>query len=121
MLGKTIGLMAQNGRTWQNLDRQAKIMFFNGIQDGAILSFKELFAENASNDDARRALDLVAISGFRFSDIVKQVDLFYSDSANIRAPIMEAYRYSLMKMKGAENSELERVLTNLRQTYNQQP
>jgi hypothetical protein len=48
-------------------------------------------------------------------------DLFYSDSANIRVPIIEAYRYSVMKMKGAENSQLERVVTKLRQTYNQQP
>jgi hypothetical protein len=120
LLGKTTGFMAQNGRTWQTLDKQAKIMFLNGIQDGAVLLFKELFATNDS-EDAHRVLGTLVISGFRFSDIVKQVDMFYSDSANIRVPVIEAYRYSLIKMKGSQNSELERIVTKLRQTYNQEP
>jgi hypothetical protein len=78
-----------------------------------ITFIKELFATNAP-DGALRAAIALTISGVRFSDVVKQVDVFYSDSANIRVPIVEAYSYSIMKMKAAENSELERVVTKLR-------
>src|SRR5438552_1746656 len=114
-LSETFGVLAQNGRTWHSFDTQAKIVYLNGIQDGAVLLLKELFVTNLP-DDGKRALDAVTIPGFHFSDLVKQVDLFYSDSANVRVPIIEAYRYSIMKMKGAENSELDRVVNKLRQT-----
>jgi hypothetical protein len=113
-------MMTQNGRTWHQMDKQTKNLFLTGIQDGAILLSKEIFATNHSCD-ATRPLTAITISGFRFSDIVKQVDLSYADSANIRVPIIEAYKYSILKMKGAEKLELEKLVTRLRQTYNQQP
>jgi hypothetical protein len=119
-LSETFGILAQNGRTWHSFDKQTKILYLNGIQDGAVLLLKELFVTSLPND-GKRALDAVTISGFRFSDLVTQVDLFYSDSANIRVAIIEAYKYSIMKMKGAEKSESDRAVTKLRQTYNQQP
>ncbi|SRR5260370_12338683 len=114
----TFGIMAQNGRTWRHLDGQSKIMFLNGIQDGVALSLKQVFGQGRP-EDAQRALDALTVPGFHFSDIVKQVDLFYSDSANVRIPILEAYKYSLLKMKGTKSSDLEQVVVGLRQTYNQ--
>lgn len=120
MVSGTRGIMARNGRSWKDLDRQSKIMLLVGIQEGVTLLLKRLFDEGLFDEDkAQRVLDALTISGFRFSDIVKQIDLFYSDSANVRIPVLEADRYSLLKMKGKKTSDLEQVLVGLRQTYNQ--
>jgi hypothetical protein len=118
-LGATHGIVAQNGRTWQGLDKQSKIMFLTGIQDGVTLLLEQLSDQNYPEGAQRALMDANMITGFRFSDIAKQVDVFYSDSANIRVPVIEAYKYSLLKMKGANNSDLEQVIVRLRQTYNQ--
>jgi len=37
--------------------------------------------------------DNLIITGFEFGDIAAQVDTFYSDSANIRIPVIEAYKH----------------------------
>ncbi len=113
-----VGMMTQNGRTWQHLDKQSRIMFLNGMQDGVMLSLKEISGE-IDSAKIQRVLLATTVPGFQFSDIVKQVDVFYSDSANIRIPVLEAYMYSLQKMKGATNANLEHLMTQLRQTYNQ--
>jgi hypothetical protein len=110
----TRGIMTQNGRTWQQLDVRAKIMFVNGVQDGATL----LLSHIPDSEKAQRAMDAITISGFRFSDIAKQIDLFYSDSANIRIPIVEAYKYALLKMKGSTDTDHDKLLADLRRKYN---
>jgi hypothetical protein len=118
MVARTRSIMAANGRAWKSLDPQSKVAWLVGIEDGVTLLFKELFDEGNS-EPTQRVLDAVTIPGFRQSDIAKQMDSFYSDSANVRIPVLEAYRYSLLKMKGKKASDLEEVLVGLRQTYNQ--
>jgi len=114
LVGKTIFTKVQNGRVWHELDKQSKIYYLNGIQDGVTLFAKQ----DNSDAAASRAFDSFFIPGFHFSDVAKQVDLFYSDSANVRIPIIEAYKYSVLKMRGGKNFDLEQVIVRLRQTYN---
>jgi hypothetical protein len=116
-----LGVTAANGRMWQHLDKQSKIYFLSGIGDGVTLLLKQISDQDYFGDAWTRA---VAVSprvtgGFRWSEVAKQVDLFYSDSANVRIPIIEACRYSVLKMKGEKNSDLEQTVVRLRQTYNQ--
>jgi hypothetical protein len=112
--------MVRNGRSWRGLDKQSKIMLLVGIAEGAVLMRRELFVlQHDGNPDLQRAFDNLTISGFKYSDITAQVDTFYSDSANLRIPVIEAYKHVVARMKGASTSELERSVTALRQTYNQ--
>jgi hypothetical protein len=114
------GEMVRNGRSWRGLDKQSKIMLLVGIAEGAVLMRRELFVlQHDGNPDLQRAFDNLTISGFKYSDITAQVDTFYSDSANLRIPVIEAYKHVVARMKGASTSELERSVTALRQTYNQ--
>ena len=62
--------------------------------------------------------DSLIISGFRFSDLVKQVDEFYADTANVRIPVIDAYVYALLKIRGATKQELDDHVVGLRLNYN---
>ena len=65
------------------------------------------------------ARESITISGFRFSDIVSQVDEFYKDTANIKIPVCIAYVFSIAKMRGRSQDELDRWVVELRRLYNQ--
>jgi|ERR1700736_1887885 len=118
-----VGMATQNGRTWHQVSEQERILFLNGLQDGIILASRELSADplSADPDVARiqRALNATVVKGFHFSDIAKQVNAFYADSANIKIPIIEAYKYSLEKLKGGTSDYLRQMIVELRKTYNQ--
>jgi len=52
------------------------------------------------------------------SDLVQQIDKFYSDSVNLRIPVIEAYVYTIKKLKGDSSKDLVDLETLLRKTYN---
>jgi hypothetical protein len=123
VIGKTIKgsdlfLKVANGRAWGVLPLQAKITFIVGLQEGwllVLMRMKEVGGQDISAlwENARDyAIDLTR------SEIAKQVDSFYSDSANVRVPVVEAYRYIHRKVKGASPEELARIAADLRRTYN---
>jgi len=113
---------ASNGRAWTVLDAQAKITFLVGIENGLALVPLQMQTEkriDKSINDAHASSAYLTISGFRFGDLVSQVDSFYSDTANLKIPVIEAYRYVIKKMKGATSEELATSAANLRRIYNQ--
>lgn len=111
-----------NGKTWRQLDTQAKITQLIGYEEGTSLLQLELLENKVSENvlsSVNFASDHLMISGFRFSDLVEQIDTFYSDSANLRIPVIEAYRYILARLKGVSPEELGRRAAKLRKQYNQ--
>jgi len=48
-----------------------------------------------------KAEDFMGVAGFRFSDLVQQVDDFYRDSSDIRIPVVDAYKFTVKKLKGS--------------------
>lgn len=112
---------ATNGRAWKKLDLQSKITFLLGIEEGTNLLTLQMQSDKRpakSIQDALTSGRNITISGFMFSDLTSQVDEFYSDSANIRVPVIEGYRYVLWKLKGVELEELQRKVMQLRREYN---
>lgn len=92
-------------------------MFVNAIQDGLALGLRDL-SNDLESAKILHVLERTTVKEFRFSDIAKQIDAFYSDTANVRIPIIDAYRYALEKMKGATSAKLDQLLVELRRTYN---
>lgn len=97
-----------NGRAWQTLDSQSRIFYVNGIYEGLVLARREGLDWDRGN----------APSGFRMSEFVEQIDKFYSDSTNLRIPVIEAYVYTIRKLKGDSSKDLTDFETLLRKTYN---
>jgi hypothetical protein len=111
-----------NGRPWKAFNPQEKINLVFGYVEGAVLLLIQMQDDGGSVtsiDDGVSALGQITIRGFRAYDLVQQIDAFYADSANIRIPIIEAYRYGLRKLKGATPKELGEYEAKLRKRYNQ--
>ena len=110
-----------NGRYWEQLDLNAKNQHLYGIEAGINLFANELFSQSKDDAEWNRTENLrskLTIAGFRFSDLVQQVDAFYKDRANIRIPVAYAYSYSVKKMSGDSPELLERFLSSLRKQWN---
>jgi hypothetical protein len=111
-----------NGKAWKQLDLQSRVTLIQGLEEGIMLAVRE--ADKNVREDQVMILDRTSknltIKGFRMSDIVSQIDTFYSDSANVRVPITDGYQYPLIKMKGESAVELEKYAEQLRKTYNNQ-
>ena len=98
-----------NGRMWNQIKtKQEKIYLLSGIQNGINFYLKE-FNEKTKNkyeQEALAVIDSIYMSGFRMSDYMQQIDLFYADSSNLRIPIVDAYKYAILKMKGRSLQDL---------------
>lgn len=109
-----------NGRYWKQLQPQSKNELIYGYEEGITLLARETSAK-AKPEVATRTqqiADSLMISGFRSSDLVKQVDELYADTANLRIPVIDAYVYSLLKIRGATNQELDALVVGMRRKYN---
>lgn len=97
-----------NGKAWQKLGLQSHITYITGINEGLVLAEREGLNTERFQPP----------SGFRMSDLVQQIDKFYSDSANLRIPVIEAYVYTIKKLHGDSLKDLTDLETLLRKTYN---
>ncbi len=114
-------LSAINGVAWRTLDVQSRIMYLNGLEHGAnlvIIEMEDSQSERESVHSLIPAVNRITISGYRYSDIVEEVDKFYEQASNRRVPVMETYRYVASKFRGASPSELESLQSSLRKKYN---
>ncbi len=110
-----------NGKAWKVLDSQTKIGFLKGIEEGIFLLLRQN-VENAREDSNEKSLGIkvkeLTIGGFRFSDLAEQIDDFYADSSNVKIPVVDAYTYTLRKLRGAKRQDLEDLIAALRARYN---
>ena len=118
---RQMGYKFSNGRTWRDLDRQSKIMWVDGTEEGIFFLMREVYSDASAADRAliESHATRLTVPGFHMSDIVQQIDTFYSDSSNLRVPVVDAYEYSMKKMHGAKQQDLEDYQAKLRQMYNQ--
>jgi len=85
---------ATNGRQWLSWDMPSKIIFLRGICEGAVLVALKL-PDDKCKAAAQTFAENLLVRGFRTSEIAKQVDEFYSDSANLRIPVISSYKIML--------------------------
>lgn len=109
-----------NGKSWKAVDMQSRIMWVQGIQEGMGFLVREVYPHTSVADRAMIENEFLAsmVQGFRNSDVVKQIDEFYEDSSNLRIPVVDAYKYTVKKMQGAKQRELDDYGAHLRQLYN---
>jgi len=115
------GTFMMNGKLWIKLDPHSRIMYLLGVEDGAVLLIAEMDGVQNEKGNARAAYpayERLTIKGFRFSDIVEEIDRFYEQASNRRIPVVDAYRYVLKKFKGASPKELASAQSALRKKYN---
>lgn len=118
--GGKISRQAMNGRGWMVLPLQAKITFLAGLDEGFLLTLKQMETEKRSRQSIADVLQsqYYYTGSFRMSELAGQVDSFYADTANLRIPVVEVYRYVYQRIKGAMPEELASIAAELRRTYN---
>jgi hypothetical protein len=110
-----------NGKPWARLNPQSRVMYLVGIQEGAALLIAEMDSVRSEKGNARAAypaMERLTIKGFRFSEIVEEIDRLYQQASNRRIPVIEAYRFVLKKFKGASPGDLASSEAALRMKYN---
>lgn len=109
-----------NGKAWEIFDHQSKINFLVGIESGINLIGNELAIIGALEEENKTyaLIKSFTIKGFRFSDIVQQIDSFYQDRSNIRIPIAYAYAFIVRKMSGDNPEDMDTYVSNLRRRWN---
>ena len=120
--GGKVSRQAMNGRGWMGLPLQAKITFLAGLDEGFLLTLKQMETEKRSRQSIADLLQsqyyYTDTGSFLMSELAGQVDSFYADTANVRVPVVEVYRYVYQKVKGAMPEELARSAAELRRTDN---
>lgn len=110
-----------NGKAWNKLDSQSKIMYLVGVEEGLgllIVEMGEVSSEKKKVSATYSALNRLTIKGFRFSDIMEEINSFYETSSNRRIPAVDAYRHVLKKFRGASPGKLTAAEAALRNKYN---
>lgn len=111
-----------NGRAWRTFSRESKMTFLKGIDEGFRLLRLQMIEDNKPLAVIEHVMDttksLVFATGFQFEELTYQVDDFYSDSANIKTPIIEMFRCINLKLRGSTPSEIQEHLARLRERYN---
>jgi hypothetical protein len=110
---KTAGM--NNGCVWENGSHVEKSLYATGIADGVFLHS----VVAASKIKSATPDQSLYPAGFLIADVVQGIDLFYSDRANMRVPILFSYLYVMTKIKGASQLELDAMASRFRREANQ--
>lgn len=116
-----VGHVFSNGKAWRIFDTQNRITYLMAIEEGLRLALLDTSRNESSKvaQAVNRTYERLSIYGFRYSDLVEQVNDFYLDSANLRIPVVEAYAYAIRKLHGDSPLQLSELEVKLRRTYNQ--
>jgi hypothetical protein len=119
----TAGLF--NGRMWQLLSGTQKISHLTGIREGIILCLKQIKGDLKISSDLMKKMQASGIFDRRrllFSSqgvtaIETRMNHFYSDSANLDIPIIDAYQHISLALNFATDEDLKSNLASLRRKY----
>ena len=105
-----------NGRAWISKTAPEKTSYVLGLLDGISVYQQFLRAEFRENYSFYvRELDPAE---FNTSELAKQIDAFYRNSADLRIPIPLAFAYVMKRHNGASPTDLQYYLDLLRKAYN---
>lgn len=97
-----------NGRLWLKLTANEKAFFLIGCNDAMLLGSMMVTGDFAKIPDQLKWPELTT------AEIVKELDLFYSEGANGPVPIILAVRYVRHKAAGDTPDQLQQLLASLR-------
>jgi hypothetical protein len=117
LVSKFLGKNWVNGRSWEKLDYAGKLGFVCGLFDGITLFWSASeTGKKADIDSVYHALSVPA--DLTVGDVVKGIDEFYGDAANMRLPAICAYLHFAFKQRGDSRESLEKRLGVWRKMFN---
>jgi hypothetical protein len=105
---------AENGYTWIRMEDPIK--FYSTSKENYLSSILDRYrlteekhpeiASLSCRDDMNKLLEEGKSEEISLEDIVNEINIFYSGSENMIIPIIFAYCYSIKKLAGASDKEL---------------
>ncbi len=98
-------------------------MFLAGLDEGQTVFFEYYISRLKSEEEKtqfRTFAKIFTAENYAVSDLRKEIDLFYEDSANIKVPVGDAEVYANYKINGASSKELDNVIAKMRSMYNKE-
>jgi hypothetical protein len=118
LVSKFVGKNWVNGRSWDKLDYSGKLGFVCGLFDG--ITFFWAAAEAGKKGDLDSVYQGLSVpSTLTVGDVVKGIDEFYGEAANVKLPAICAYLYYAYTSRGDSHESLEKRLTLWRKMFNQ--
>ncbi|HQN19291.1 MAG TPA: hypothetical protein PKV86_09135 [Syntrophobacteraceae bacterium] len=118
LVSKFVGKDWVNGRSWEKLDYAGKLGFVCGLFDGITLFWSA--ATTGKKVDLDNVYHSLSTPGsLTVGDIVKGIDEFYDDTANLRLPAVCAYLFFASKSRGDSAESLNKRLILWRKMFNQ--
>ena len=113
---ETAGLM--NGRAWVDMNDGLKTLYVRGMYDCALAPFLSPWSIPAKTPGAGDIITSIEMVGTTFGEMAKAVDVFYSDSLNLRVPVVYAMMWVKNKHDGDPPKLLEEYAAALRSRFN---
>lgn len=105
-----------NGRSWEKLDYSGKLGFVCGLFDGITLFWSA--SEAGKKTDIDSVYHTLSVpSNMTVGDVVRGIDEFYGDVANIKLPAVCAYLYFAFKQRGDSSENMEKRLKLWRKMF----
>jgi hypothetical protein len=112
VVAEFVGKSWVNGRSWDHLDYSGRLGFVCGLYDGITLFYSTADARKTTGKGSLAAVynALAAPSSLTVGDVVKGMDEFYQDTANVPLPAICAYLHFVYKSRGDSRESInERV------------
>jgi hypothetical protein len=117
LVSKFVGENWVNGRSWEKLDYNGKLGFVCGLYDGITLFWSAAEANKKGDLDSVYH-GLRTPKSLTVGDVVKGIDEFYKDTANVKLPAICAYLYFAHKSRGDSSEALDKRLSLWRKMFN---
>lgn len=104
------------------MSKEEKLFYVRGFGDG-FRAAAAIITQQA-NEGLAPTLRTYAVKafadawpvGFTYEEIISQIDKFYSDSANVRLPVLNALEVAQMRFDGTDEPTVQARINSMRKT-----
>lgn len=108
-------LKLANGAWWNGLNPHTKKAYMTGFKDGAFL-FSSVAIKDV--DQALEMWESIALPSLATYEDIKAIDEFYTDKANLKIPIINAYFHFILKSRGEAFEVTAKRVDDWRKEFN---
>lgn len=119
VFSKFLGKNWVNGKSWERLDYSGKLGFVCGLFDGITLFYSVADgSKNIRKSDLSSIYNSLGVPDeLTVGDVVKGMDMFYSDPENIKLPAICAYMHFVYKSRYDSPESIEKRVALWRRMF----
>ena len=119
IVAEFVGKSWVNGRSWDHLDYSGRLGFVCGLYDGITLFYSSAEARTTTRKGSLATIynSLAAPSSLTVGDVVKGMDEFYQDTANLPLPAICAYLHFVYKSRGDSRDSIDERIAVWRKMF----